>query len=48
MTSSIRGLACKAKGNLSPKDTQPVEGVENAKSFPFFYSAVVAVVPTYL
>ena len=45
---AIRGLACKAEGNLSPKDTKPAEGVENAKSFPFFHSAVVAVVPTFL
>ena len=31
-----RGLACKAKGNLSPKDTQPVEGVETQNPSLFF------------
>ena len=33
---TIRGGAGSAKGNLSSKDTEPAEGVENAKSFPFF------------
>ena len=32
----IRGLACKAKGNLSPKDTQPAEGVETQNPSLFF------------
>ena len=40
----IRGGACSAKGNLSPKDTKPAEGVENAKFLLFSPSAVVVLV----